>query len=239
MILELCCENIESVEAAVLGGGNRIELCRNLEVGGLTPDRELTRQAVKCCHEGGLSVQVLIRSRSGDFVYTDDEVEQMAEDIRMAIIDEKADGIVIGALTKEGDIDLEACRKWMDMVRQPDGTFSCEVTFHRAFDRCRNPMEAIEQIAAMGCVRVLTSGQQPTAEEGIPLLRQLVEKAKELSVKYDHPFNILCGSGVTEVSAPIILQATGATEIHGSLRTGRVTDVEKVKKVMAFMAEQG
>jgi len=230
MKLEVCCGNIASVKAAIDGGADRVELCRDLELDGLTPSRAMISEAVGLCHQAGLLVHVLIRSREGDFVYDDAEVVKMAEEIGTAIC-EGADGIVIGALTPSGDIDTSACRKWIDAARNDDGTLRCNVTFHRAFDVCDNPLEAVGQIARLGCNRILTSGQQPSAEEGIPLLRQLVEKAKEIAKESGRELNILCGAGVNTKNAATILKATGATEIHGSLRTGPVSDAEKIRQV--------
>ena len=233
MKLEVCCGNIASVRAAIEGGADRIELCRDLELDGLTPSQEMIREAVSLCHQAGLLVHVLIRSREGDFVYNDTEVEKMTEEIRMAA-GEGADGIVIGALTPDGDTDAAACRKWINAVRLADGSLHCNVTFHRAFDVCANPLEAIEQIAQLGCNRILTSGQQPSAEKGIPLLKQLVEKAKEISARSGRKFTILCGAGVNTQNAGTILKETGATEIHGSLRTGLVSDAQKIRQVKAI-----
>ena len=219
-----------SVKAAIEGGADRIELCRDLELDGLTPSQDTIREAVGLCHSAGSLVHVLIRSREGSFVYKDAEVEKMAQEISMAI-DEGVDGIVIGALTPDGDIDVDACRRWIDVVRLNNGSLRCNVTFHRAFDVCNNPLEAMEQIAQLGCNRILTSGQQPTAEKGIPLLKQLVQRAKEISAKTGHEFNILCGAGVNTHNASTILKATGATEIHGSLRTGLISDAQKIRQV--------
>lgn len=230
MILEVCCENIESVKAAIAGGADRIELCRDLAADGLTPSREMTGEAVRLCRPAGVQVHVLIRLRAGNFVYTSEEIEGMAAEIRMAL-EEGADGVVIGALNADGDIDLAACQTMLQGLRLDDGNLRYNVTFHRAFDVCRRPFEAMEQIARLGCNRILTSGQQPTAEQGIALLKQLVEKAHELSQRTGKPFAILCGAGVTPENAAHILTATGADEIHGSLRTDLVTDARKVKQV--------
>ena len=224
-----------SVKAAIEGGADRIELCRDLELDGLTPSQDTIREAVSLCHPAGLLVHVLIRSREGNFVYDDTEVDKMAQEIRMAI-DEGVDGVVIGALTPDGDIDVDACRRWIDVVRLDNGSPHCNVTFHRAFDVCNNPLEAMEQIAQLGCNRILTSGQQPSAEKGIPLLKQLVQRAKEISAKTGHEFNILCGAGVNTNNANTILNATGATEIHGSLRTGLVSDATKIMQVKSAIS---
>ncbi len=230
MTLEVCCGNIDSVKAAVEGGADRIELCSRLDLDGLTPTREMLREAVNLCRPAGVIVHVLIRSREGDFVYSEEEVAQMADEIDMAM-EEGADGIVIGALTAEGDIDADAYKRWIDRVRRDGDNLRCNVTFHRAFDVCRNPMESIGVIARLGCNRILTSGQKPSAEEGIPMLKELVFRANQLSHETGHALNILCGAGVTVDNASHILEATGATEIHGSLRTGLVSDVNKIKEV--------
>ncbi len=230
MKLEVCCGNIASVKAAIDGGADRIELCRDLELDGLTPSQEMIREAVSLCHPAGLLVHVLVRSRDGNFVYDDAEVEKMENEIRMAV-GEGADGVVIGALTPDGYIDVDACRKWIDAVQLANGHLCRNVTFHRAFDVCNNPLEAIWQVARLGCNRILTSGQQSTAEKGIPLLKQLVRKAEEISAKSGHEFSILCGAGVNTLNASMILKETGATEIHGSLRTGLVSDAQKIRQV--------
>ncbi len=230
MTLEVCCGNIDSVKAAVEGGADRIELCSHLELDGLTPTREMVREAVAICRPSGVVVHVLIRSREGDFVYDEAEVEKMSREIDMTI-EEGADGIVIGALTRDGDIDVATCKRWIDRVRRDDGSLRCNVTFHRAFDVCRNPIDVILEIAQMGCNRILTSGQKPTAEEGIPMLRELVVKAQEITRQSGHQLNILCGAGVTIDNAATILNETGATEIHGSLRTGLVSDARKIRAI--------
>ena len=220
MILEVCCGNIQSVRAAVEGGAQRVELCRDLELDGLTPDCQMISQAIAICHPAGVRVHVLVRPRAGDFVCSAAEMEQMLADIRMAV-ELGADGIVIGALTADGDIDVVQTEQMIRYARQCCGDRQLGITFHRAFDVCRNPFQALEQIIRLGCDRILTSGQQPTAEQGIPLLKELVRKASGRII-------ILCGAGVTPANAARILHETGATELHGSLRTGPITDPEKV-----------
>ena len=233
-LLEVCCGNLASVRAAIEGGAARVELCRDLELDGLTPSREVTRQTVSLCHSAGVQVHTLIRSRAGNFVYTDAEVAQMADEINMALED-GADGVVIGALTSAGDVDLDVCGCWMDTCRDDEGNLRCNVTFHRAFDVCSNPFVALEQIHQLGCNRILTSGRQATAEMGIPMLRQLVERARLLTERTGHELTILCGAGINTQNALHVLNATGATEIHGSLRTGMVSDVFKIRKITSLL----
>lgn len=201
MTLEVCAGSLRSAQAAAEGGASRIELCTQLDKDGLTPD---CFDVSKACQIEGLKVNVLIRPREGDFVYTDEEFESMAASM-VAAWGLGADGLVIGALTPEGDIDVEHCRRLMAEAH------GLPVTFHRAFDRCRNPHQALEDVIALGCTRLLTSGQAPTAEEGIPLLRELVEQAAGRII-------IMPGGGVNPRNAARILQLTGATEIHSSCR---------------------
>ena len=213
-LLEVCCGDMQSVLAAKAGGANRIELCRALDVDGLTPSKEVMEEAIGL----GIPVQVLIRPREGNFVYNEAEVESMIRDIRLA----KrlgANGVVIGALKPDGSIDEETIRYLVEAAK------GLSITFHRAFDVCSQPLEALEQIIALGCHRLLTSGQAATAEQGIPLIKQLVELAGER-------LSIMPGSGVNPENACKILSETGAKEIHGSLRKDGHTDAELVRAVV-------
>lgn len=212
--LEVCCADIESVWAAKEGGAHRIELCEALELDGLTPSEELIRQAIAA----GMPVQVLIRVREGNFVYSPEEVETMVASIRLAK-ELGAHGVVIGALTPEGQIDKPAIAR---MMEEAEGM---SVTFHRAFDVCRDPLQALEEIIALGCHRLLTSGQQHSAFAGIPLLRQLTTQAAGRII-------IMPGAGVNPQNAMHILTETGATEIHGSLRRNGHTDARMVRDVV-------
>lgn len=220
MILEVCAGTIESIRAAKEGGAQRIELCCALSEDGLTPSEGMLRYALA---QEGLSVHVLIRPRSGDFVYTEAELRCMIEDIRHCR-EMGVQGVVIGALTPEGDVDIPACQR---MVAEAKGM---NITFHRAFDVCRQPHKALEDIIQLGCTHVLTSGQAATAAEGIAMLRELVKQA-------DRRIQILPGGGVNEQNAAQILQQTGATEIHGSARSSRVfgrkeTDPDIVREIV-------
>ena len=227
-LLEVCCGNLESVDAAVAGGARRIELCADLELDGLTPPMAWLR-AVKEKYPN-LTVHVLIRPREGDFVYSPEEAELMALQIESALTF-GADGIVVGCLTADGDIDLTLMEQLVSVINSfnlatelnrsdlchaandshffPVPTRRVSITFHRAFDRCRHPFAALEQIIGLGCDRILTSGQAPTAEEGADRLRRLRRRAKGRII-------ILPGGGVTPENAANILERTGCTEIHAS-----------------------
>lgn len=212
--LEVCCGDLQSVRAAIEGGAHRVELCEALELDGLTPSEAMMASAIGM----GIPVQVLIRVREGDFVYNKDEICKMRNDIRLA---RKlgAAGVVIGALMPDGSIDEEAIRCMMDEAE------GLSVTFHRAFDVCRKPEEALEKIISLGCHRLLTSGQATTAEQGIPMLKKLIEQA-------DGRIIIMPGAGVNPQNASRILEETGALEIHGSLRRNGHTSAELVRATL-------
>lgn len=219
MTLEVCCGDLQSVRAAKEGEAQRVELCQALEVDGLTPSKETMEEAISL----GIPVQVLIRPRKGDFVYNEAEVQLMLRDIRLAK-QLGANGVVIGALKPDGSIDEETVRR---LVGKAEGL---SVTFHRAFDVCREPLEALEKIIALGCHRLLTSGQAPTAEQGIPLIKKLVEQSAGRLI-------IMPGAGVNPQNALRILSETGAHEIHGSLRKNGHTDTEQVRAIESGLAK--
>ena len=201
-LLEVCCGNLESVHAAVRGGAQRIELCRSLELDGLTPTWEDLREARRLYPQ--LTIHVLIRPRAGDFCYSAAEVQQMVRDIETAL-QLGADGIVIGCLTPAGAVDVPAMRELMRVARN--------VTFHRAFDVCRWPFEALEEIIGLGCRRILTSGQAPSVAKGTDLIR-------ELRLRADGRILLLPGCGVTPANARYVLELTGCSEIHASATMG-------------------
>ena len=200
-ILEICAGSVESAIAARDGGATRVELCAALEIGGITPSVGLIAEARKI---EGLVLNVIIRPRGGDFLYNGHETACMLQDIRTCR-QLGVDGVVIGALTADGDIDTTLCKL---LIEAADGM---SITFHRAFDMCRNAKEALEDIISLGCDRVLTSGQAPTAEAGIIKLKELVEQA-------DGRIIIMPGCGVSSGNAAKIIQATGTEEIHASAR---------------------
>ena len=199
--LEVCTGSIESVIAARDGGATRAELCSALEIGGITPSAGLISEARKI---DGIALHVLIRPRGGDFLYNEEETKCMEHDIALAR-QHGADGVVIGALTAEGDIDMSVCRRLVKVAK------GMHITFHRAFDVCRNPMQALEDIISLGCDRLLTSGQASTAEQGIETIKKLV-------VASTGRISIMPGCGVNAKNAAYILKESGATEIHASAR---------------------
>ncbi len=248
-LLEVCCGNPESVDAAVLGGARRIELCADLEADGLTPPTAWIRDAK--ARYPSLTVHVLIRPRAGDFVYSSAEADAMSIQVEEAL-EAGADGIVLGALTPEGDVDAPLMERLVSLVESynlaaelvqsdlchaandshffPGPSRRVSITFHRAFDRCRRPYEALEQIISLGCDRILTSGQAATAEAGAATLRELQRRA-------GGRIGILPGSGVTPGNAARILETTGCTEIHASASVTRggkkVTDADQVAGILS------
>lgn len=218
-LLEVCAGDIESVKAASEGGASRVELCSALGEGGVTPSVGFLRQALRV---PGLRVHVLIRPRGGDFLYTPEEVDAMVEDIR-ACREAGAHGVVIGALTPDGDIDLPACRRMVEAA----GDMS--VTFHRAFDLCRDADEALEAIIGLGCDRLLTSGQAASALEGVDLLRRLHDKAAGRLI-------ILAGGGVSPDNAAEILEKSGTNEVHASARASVASPMRYRKEGVAMGA---
>lgn len=218
-MLEVCASNLASALAAEQAGADRIELCSALSVGGLTPSYGLTEHVFTTTL---LQVMVLIRPREGDFVYTAREVQVMEQDI--LALRSLCTGLVFGALTPRGDVDLPVMRRLMQAAQ------GLPVTFHRAFDRCRDPFAALEQIIDLGCRRILTSGQQPSAAQGIDLLRQLRQRAAGRII-------IMPGGGVTPDNAADILARTGCTEIHASCSAGSgITDSDTVRQIIARLS---
>ena len=211
---EICANSVESCLAAQEGGADRVELCAGIPEGGTTPSYGEIKLARKLLTKTKL--HVIIRPRGGDFLYTPLELERMEEDIRICR-ELGVDRVVFGCLTEEGEIDREANRRLVELARP------MSVTFHRAFDRTADPMKALEDIISLGCNRILTSGQQPKAIDGISLLAQLEKKLKEYPLP---PIQLLAGSGVNEENIRQIFDATGIHEYHFS---ARVNVVSKMK----------
>ena len=202
-IIEICANSAQSCVEAEMGGAKRVELCAGIPEGGTTPSygeimtaRELTST---------IDINVIIRPRGGDFLYTPAEVQSMLHDIEMCK-QLGVHGVVFGCLTKEGDIDVTLMRRLMDAAKP------LSVTCHRAFDVCRDPFVALEQLIELGCDRILTSGQQSDAVKGISLIAELVKRAANRII-------IMPGCGVREENIVKIEQETGAKEFHTSARS--------------------
>lgn len=205
MTLEICVDTPQGLADAVAGGADRIELCAALDVGGLTPAPGLISLAARA----PVPVYMMIRPRAGNFCFSTAEEEAMLADIAAAQQAGLA-GIVIGASHPDGRLDTALLAR---LISHADGL---GITLHRAFDLVPEPLTALEQAMALGVERILTSGQAPTAEQGLPLLQQLQAKAAAR-------ITIMPGSGVTASNAARILAQTGATELHAS---GRIPQTE-------------
>ena len=201
MIIEIATADFESTKNAAAGGADRIELCANLGEGGTTQSYGVIKN---CREKFSIKIYPIIRVRGGDFFYTDDEYECMYADALMCK-QLGCDGVVIGFLKKDGSIDQDRTAKIVEAV------YPLGVTFHRAFDRCRDPFEAMEQLINLGCERILTSGQQKTAPEGAQLIKALNQKANKRII-------IMPGSGVRASNVEELAATTGCTEFHASLR---------------------
>ena len=199
---EICANGVESCLAAQEAGADRVELCAGIPEGGVTPSYGEIKVARRLLLSTRL--HVIIRPRGGDFLYTPLEIERMMEDIQLCR-QLGVDGVVFGCLTADGDVDVHNCEL---LLRQAEGM---SVTFHRAFDSCRDPRQAFSHLAEMGFHRILTSGQQPTAELGIPLLAELNQLAAGR-------ITLMAGCGVNEKNIAAIEAATLIREFHFSAR---------------------
>lgn len=208
---EVCANSAESCLAAQQGGAHRVELCAGIPEGGTTPSMGEITLARKLLIQTRL--HVIIRPRGGDFCYSPLELAIMEKDIEVAR-ELGVDGVVFGCLSTNGDINL---RQMEQLMKSAEGM---SVTFHRAFDVCRNPKQALEDIISLGCHRILTSGGSATAEEGIPLLRELYEQAEGRII-------LLAGCGVNESNIARIAGETGIHEFHFSAR-------ERIASPMTF-----
>ena len=197
MICEICVDSVAGVRAARAAGAQRVELCADLLEGGITPSLGAIRQARTVA---GVDLNVMIRPRGGDFLFNDDEFATMRADIETAKA-EGANGVVIGLLTAAGEIDRTRTRELVALARP------LSVTFHRAFDVAAEPLGALETLIEPGVDRVLTSGQEPSVLEGLPLIVELMKRAGERIV-------IMPGGGITARNVERIVAAARPREIH-------------------------
>ena len=200
-LIEIATSDFLTTKSAVEGGADRIELCANLAEGGTTP----SYAHIKKCREAfDIALFPIIRPRGGDFLYTKDEFEIMKNDIKLCK-ELGCEGIVIGLLNMDGTIDMTRTSELIELA------YPLEVTFHRAFDRCKDPFAALEELIEIGCQRILTSGQKPGVSEGVDLIAELNKKADDRII-------ILPGSGVRKDNIKMLAEKTGCIEFHSSLR---------------------
>ena len=224
-LIEACVDSYASCKAATLGGADRLELCSHLIIGGTTPSPVVFRQVKRDCD---VKINVLIRPRFGDFLYTDIEMEEMCEEIKI-FRDMGANGVVIGALTPDGDLDMEKMKRMMDCA----GTM--DVTLHRAFDMTRDPFATLEQAISLGCKTILTSGQEQDVVTGKELLKEVYAKAAGR-------IDIMAGCGVKKWNIQELHDYTGIQVFHttgrkGALDSGMIYRKETVAMGLPSLSE--
>jgi copper homeostasis protein len=219
-LIEIATSDFLTTRSAVEGGADRIELCANLAEGGTTP----SYAHIKKCREAfEIALFPIIRPRGGDFLYTKDEFEIMKNDIKLCK-ELGCEGIVIGLLNMDGTIDMTRTAELIELA------YPLEVTFHRAFDRCKDPFVALEELIEIGCQRILTSGQRPTVSEGVDLIAELNKKADDRII-------ILPGSGVRKDNIKMLAEKTGCIEFHSSLRGKAKSPMQFIHPAFADSAE--
>src|SRR6185295_2550127 len=194
-IIEIATSDFLTTKSAIGGGADRIELCANLAEGGTTPSYAHIK---KCKEAFNIPLFPIVRPRGGDFLYTKDEFEIMKNDIKLCK-ELGCEGVVIGLLNMDGTIDMTRASELIEIA------YPLEVTFHRAFDRCKDPFAALEELIEIGCQRILTSGQKPTVNEGVDLITELNKKADDRII-------ILPVSVVRKENIRILAENTGSME---------------------------
>ena len=198
-LLECATDSVESALAAAKGGADRLELCANLIIGGTTPTLALYDEVRS---HGDIPLFILIRPRFGDFLYTDYEANVICREIEM-FQKAGAEGVVIGSLNKDGSLNAEHMKRFIDSAKD------MSVTLHRAFDMCADPFETLKQAKELGVNTILTSGQAPSSLEGIDLYEKLIEKA-------NGEISILAGGGIKASTIEKLLKQTSLTAFHMS-----------------------
>lgn len=199
--IEVCCDGWEEAQAAAKAQVDRIELCCGIGEGGLTPSRGL----IELVHEKlEVDCHVLIRPRSGDFLYSSEEIEIMKRELAFCK-EIGMEGVVIGFLQADGQVDISLTKEFVDLARP------MKVCFHRAFDMCIDPLKSLEELKQIGVDYILSSGQAATAAQGVDLLTELV------SQQGDH-LKIMPGSGVRTHNLQELIAKTGAQAFHMSAR---------------------
>ncbi|MFC7878278.1 copper homeostasis protein CutC [Isoptericola sp. NPDC057391] len=203
--LEIAVQDVAGARVAAAGGADRIELCAALAgTGGLTPSAGMVAAVADALRGTGVGVHVLVRPRAGGFVFAADEVDVQVRDVR-AVLDAGADGVVVGAMTADGEVDAAALAA---LVAAADGA---EVTFHRAIDQVPDPVAVLDVLAPVGVRRVLTSGGAARAGEALDVLAALAARGRELGVQ------IMAGGGVRVDDVPALVGA-GVQGVHLSAK---------------------
>lgn len=221
-ILEISAYTIDAALAAQRGDADRVELCDGLLEGGTTPSYGTLKIAKELIE---IPLVAIIRPRGGDFLYSTNEFKTMKYDVDMCR-DLGIDGIAIGILNEYGDLDTSR----MEILIKAAESMS--VTCHRAFDMCRNPLQTMEQLIALGVDRILTSGMQPSAPQGKRFIKELIEKA-------NNRIGIMPGAGINELNIESMATCTGATEFHSSAKLSLFSDMKFRNASVKMHAEAG
>ena len=212
--LEICSFNLLDAKVASNHKISRIELCEKKDLGGITPRREIIKESLQL----GTPIHPIIRPRGGDFNYTNREVDIMLDDVSFCR-DNQCSGIVFGFLNKKDDVDMSLCRK----IIKVSGNMS--LTFHRAFDKTRHPLESMEKIIDLGFDRILTSGQKSNAVTGLNLINTLTEKS-------NGRISIMPGAGVRSSNIDILLKNNKISEFHSSCYINNLFSVEELNRLI-------
>jgi len=197
ILVEICCGSLEDALEAEQGGADRVELCSALFLGGLTPSLGTVIEAKARVK---IPIMVMIRPRGGGFCYTEPEMAVMERDTVLAV-ERGAEGIVFGILNADGSIDEERSRRLRKLIGDR------QAVFHRAFDVTPDPFRALDQLVELGITRVLTSGQEDTVPEGLPLIKRLIEYAGDR-------IQVLPGGGIKLNALRQVVEATGSNQVH-------------------------
>lgn len=236
MVLEVCVDSLDTAVNAMKGGADRIEICSNLEKGGLSPSISLVMDIAGQRENLGLEEQVALYAMvrpndKGSFIYTADDKKYMVNEICRYGSSGVLRGVVFGLLQGEGNIDIQIDVESTKILALEAQRLGLDVTFHRAFDRVTDKYKALDFLEECGISRVLTSGNSSVATGSIDLLRDLVRYCKD---ELGSRITVMPGSGVTHENVAYIIKQTGATEIHGSF-LGCYKNILAVKNIMHRM----
>lgn len=219
-LFELCADSLEAARAAQAGGADRMELCEELSISGVTPSMELLRAVLR---EVEIPVHVLIRPRGGDFVYTDAEYAAMRRQIQQAK-EAGAAGVAVGVLLRDRRVDVERTRELFELARP------MKVTFHRAFDETADLDGALEDVICSGADFLLTSGGAPNVLEGAERIGRLQDRAGDR-------LEVMAGGGLKLKNLPEVVRKSGVSCLHGSLSrsTGAAAVLEDVREAIRLL----
>ena len=212
--LEVCTFNLDDLEIAAKNKVSRIELCINKNYGGITPPYNHIIDAISL----GVKIHPIIRPRAGNFIYTAKEINSIINDVRFCR-ENNCSGVVLGILDSNNEVDISNCKK----IIKESGDMS--LTFHRAFDETIKPYESMEKIIDLGFDRILTSGQEEKATDGVSLINKLVKQSKGR-------ISIMPGSGIRASNVDLFLENNGISEIHSSCYiNGSFSEKELVRMI--------